>query len=299
MRRPVVSLSLGLFLGIAAWHGASAQVPPPVEPPPVQVPPVEPPPVQPPPVQPPSVQPPPVCTAPATDPTAAPVPAPAVQGWLILHGQLIPGPYTVTVANDSVAVNGYLFSQPAASSTGTLDTGSHAATFQQFWSLWPEWCAGGDLAGATQQAVAWWQAAPGVASAVLVAGGSADLQVQFTDSPDSETVSLQLPDDPQSPDQVRAQTLSDLAEEVADDLAYGRLLIVEDEGHTFSPAAGESADLLAQIEQIAALPTVDARTQALLAILPDAQMASSIAQSFNTVPTPIPSPTQEASHDLH
>jgi hypothetical protein len=216
---------------------------------------------------------------------------------LILHGQLVPGPYTVTVANDTVAVNGHLFSQPNASSTASLDTGSHAALFPQFWSLWQDWCSAMDLASATQQAVAWWQAAPGVASAALVAGGVADLQVRFTDSPDPETLSLQVPDNPQPVDQVRAQILSELAQEVDDDLSYGRLLIVEGEGHIFSPAAGESADLVAQIEQISTLPTADARYQALLGLLPDARMATSIAQSFGASPNPAPS--QEVSHAPH
>jgi len=274
MSRFALSFTIVLLLGAATVRSGSAQFPPPPSPAPV-------------------------CKAPATDPAVPPRPEPAVQGWLILHGQLVPAPYTVTVANDTVAVNGYLFSQPTASSTATLDTGSHAALFQQFWSLWPGWCSTRDLASAAQQAVAWWQAAPGVASATLIAGGVADLQVRFTDSPDPETLSLQVPDDSPPVDQIRAQTLSELAQEVDNDLSYGRLLIVEDEGRIFSPAAGESADLVAQIEQISTLPTADARYQALLAILPDARMATSIAQRFGTPLNPAPSTSQEVSHAPH
>ncbi|MFL6232723.1 MAG: hypothetical protein ACJ76N_06280 [Thermoanaerobaculia bacterium] len=268
MSRFTLSFTMALLLGAAAVRSGSAQLPPPPSPAPV-------------------------CGAPATDPTVPPKPEPAIQGWLILHGQLVPGPYTVTVTNDTVAVNGYLFSQPAASSTASLDTGSHAAQFQQFWSLWRSWCSSMDLASATQQAVAWWQAAPGVMSAALVAPGSADLQVRFTDSVDPEIHSLQIPDDPQPVDQVRAQTLSELAQEVDEGLSFGRLLIVEDEGRIFAAAAGESADLVAQIEQISALPTANDRYQALRAILPDERMATSIAQNFGASPNPT---TQEVSH---
>ncbi len=274
MNRFALSFTIVLLLGAAAVRSGSAQFPPPPGPSPV-------------------------CKAPATDPTVAPAPEPAVQGWLILHGQLVPGPYTVTVANDTVAVNGHLFSQPTASSTASLDTGRHTALFQQFWSLWQGWCSAMDLASAAQQAVAWWQMAPGVASAALVAGGVADLRVHFTDSPDPETLYLRVPDDPQPVDQVRAQILFELAQEVDEDLSYGRLLIVEDEGHIFSPAAGKGAGLVAQIEQISTLSTAEARYQALLAILPDARMATSIAQSFGTSPDPAPSTSQEVSHAPH
>lgn len=274
--RACLSLAPGLLLGIVLAHSGNAQVPPTQE----------------------------VCIAPAADPNAGPAPETPRPGWLILHGSPVPAPYTVTVTGDTVAVNGILFSQPPASTTASLDPGPHAALFQQFWSLWQGWCAGGDTTGAKQQAVAWWQSAPGVASAALVPPGGSDLRLQFAGDPDYQTVSLQAADDQPPPDDAsRSEILYDLAQEVDYALRHGRLLVVESEGHRFTAPPDESDELMAQIQQISTLPTESGRYQALLALLPDARMAASIAHGFAAAqapppppPPPTPTPTQEVSH---
>jgi len=105
----------------------------------------------------------------------------------------------------------------------------------------------------------------------------------FAGDQDYQVVSLQAPDDQQPPpdDASHAAILAELAQDVVYDLSHGHLLVVQDEGNSFLAAAGESADLMGQIQQISTLPTVGERLQALGAIIPDAQMASAIAQNLN------------------
>lgn len=212
-------------------------------------------------------------------------------GWLIVRGVFVQGPYTVVVGDDTVEVNGVLLAAPQMPLPADPDPGPHAPLFEQFWSQWRQWCDTSDLETARAWAVDWWNSAPGVTLAQRVPADDGDLRVWFDGDPDYQLIYLQAPasDQPPPGESSRLAILNELAQEIQDHLDQGRLLIVEDEGYSLWFPAGESAQVMAQIEAISAtLPDEEARFQALREILPDERMARSLAQHFG--------PHQEVAH---
>src|SRR5262245_32242263 len=171
-------------------------------------------------------------------------------GWLIVRGVFVQGPYTVVVSDDTVVVNGVPLAAPVTPLPVDPDPGPHAQLFEQFWLQWRQWCDQVDLEIARNWAVDWWNSAPGVTLAERVPADGSDLRLRFDGDPDYQLLYLQAPasDSPPPDEASRFQILNELQQEIQAVLDQGRLLIVEDEGHSLLFPSGESGERMAQIE---------------------------------------------------
>ena len=215
---------------------------------------------------------------------------PGSSGALILRGELISPPYSIEVIGDGVYVNGLSLarpsetaSQPELTSDNVGYNGNREKLFRDFWAAWEGWSRQDGAQIAHEKALQFWRAAPGVLQADFASPQQrSSLAVQFVGRTQALVIELQPPDfDTDSVEQARSQNLQELARTLRYALSHGQLLIVEDEGHSYSAPPGDGIRLLQQIESVnATVPDPASRYRALRQLVPDDEMAGDIAEHF-------------------
>ena len=213
-------------------------------------------------------------------------------GWLILRGELMPAPYSVEIVGEEVMVNGYGLKSTdnvvvEAEATRTSSENAHYRARQQafddFWLAWDSWCKRDGVETARQRALEYWRTSSLVWQAYFPdAGRPAQLTVLFRGDTQAESVELRpAPEDVFLAGQARAQQLRELAHSLDYSLTHGDLVIVQDEGNSYTSTPGDGEAILRQIRQITGtVGDPDVRFAAIRQIVPGDAMAKAIAEHF-------------------
>jgi hypothetical protein len=213
-------------------------------------------------------------------------------GWLILRGELMPAPYSVEIVGEEVMVNGYGLKSTdnvvvEAEATRTSSENAHYRARQQafddFWLAWDSWCKRDGVETARQRALEYWRTSSLAWQAYFPdAGRPAQLTVLFRGDTQAESVELRpAPEDVFLAGQARADQLRELAHSLDYSLTHGDLVIVQDEGNSYTSTPGDGEAILRQIRQITGtVGDPDVRFAAIRQIVPGDAMAKAIAEHF-------------------
>ena len=206
-------------------------------------------------------------------------------GWLILRGELIPGPYQAEIVNHHVTLNGRSIDAPLGSAGSPAIDPAHTAReklFQQFQIAWERSLKLEALSAAQRDALSFWKSSPLVASAEFSSASTAELLVLFCGQQVPDHVALIAPDSSlPPPDETRDENLRAWASSLQEALSRGRLVVVQGEGHSFIAPAGEGEELLRKLREIVAtVSDSEERFKAVRKLVPDDGMARDIAERF-------------------
>jgi len=204
------------------------------------------------------------------------------QGWLILEGKLISGPYDVRIVEGLLEINGNKIEKPVKPVVSIAVNPSVAARHQVLETLrtaLETWVAEEGPAPAREYALAFMQSQPLVEDVRF--HSDTHLRVVFRGEEHAEYVDLSTPSETQvSPEQVRAQYLESQAKALKYWLTHGSLVILQ-EGVLMATAPAEGERTLTQLREIVgSTKDVDIRAASIREIIPDRGMAKAIAEQL-------------------
>jgi len=202
------------------------------------------------------------------------------EGWLILDGELIAGPYEVVTSEEGVFVNGRAVHRPSAGAeavpaeTGGSETHDLLVSFRGAYRTWYEEL--GPEAARTM-ALEFMSAQPIVDHARLESDTS--LSVRFRGRQHDERVSLLAPPAEDVPcEATQRQFATDLGASLEYWLSSGCLVVLQ-QGAGFVTPPLEGAAALARMREILATETdFEARVEAVRGVIPDSKMARAIVE---------------------
>ena len=208
--------------------------------------------------------------------------AEAGAGWLILDGQLVPGPYDVIISDSIIKVNGIaVVSVPPPSEKKCADSASIAR--HQFFSTLNDsfrtWVPAVGFDTACQRTLSLAQSLPEIDSAYMLSESA--IRYWIHGDKWGEVMMLEPPREPfQTPEERLQDNLRFLGGRLKMHLTSGSLVIMQQGRHKIV-SWPRSKIVLEQLQKIAAtIPDLKARTDAVLEIIHDRRYAQVIAERF-------------------
>lgn len=205
-------------------------------------------------------------------------------GWLVLRGELLPAPLRLEVAGSELKVNGRLLA--ARLRRGSIpatdedkDSAERQRLFERFWPQWQQLVLQESLQQARLDALSFWRNSTHVVSAEFNPASDADLIVYFAGRESPEHIALEPP--AANPPISEQESSRELADQLVGILSQQALIVMDDDGRWYASAAGEGAPLLEKLRQAAALPPGEERFQAMRTLVPDDELAKTLADRFH------------------
>jgi hypothetical protein len=158
------------------------------------------------------------------------IPIESTEGWLILNGELIPGPYDIVIEDDNIKINGLDITaspQPQKVITVEPSTKAQHAVYEALREAFPNWVASDGLDAARLRALEYVKAQPIVENVYMDA--ESDLRVLFKGEKYEDRIFLDPPiEDQPSPKEVRQNLLNDYLNSLKYWLTNGCLVIINE-----------------------------------------------------------------------
>ncbi len=207
------------------------------------------------------------------------------EGWFILDGELIPGPYVVTITDSTIAVNGILVvSKPEPPETTIVvdpkATAQHNLLNEMRDSFFV-WIDRVGIETARDNCVDFMLTQPIVASACLVP--VAQMKLQFRDKKHEEYISLQRPPEHlESKEQRLQENVEKLGRLIERDLTSGTLVLMQQGGGGYwAILHPRSQKIIKQLKEIAESEfNREKRLSAIREIIPRMEYAAPLADRF-------------------
>jgi hypothetical protein len=205
------------------------------------------------------------------------------QGWLIMGGKLIPGPYVVRIVEGLIEINEKKIEKPVRPAVSIAVNPSVAAKHQVLETLRTAlrtWTVEEGFAAARERALAFMQSQPLVESVRFDSDNH--LRVVFHDEKYAEYVDLVTRNETQvSREEVRAQYIESQAKALEYWLTHGSLVILQN-GMLMATSPGEGEATLRHLQEIvSSTADMDTRAALISKIIPDSGMAKAISEQLS------------------